>query len=412
MNPAILGIVRTYCPPASIVILLPSLKLRIMESLGDLAAALPGDEDTQVSRLDPSVVHDFLLRLRQAYESDRPLYPLNHIKELLDFAAFYNSLPYGLDPSYIGLDYFGDEKCWTFSESALKFANLDLSPIQWLICMPHFCSHSTNLLTRAFSLHPTGYRNSLHSGIRRNDDRTRYFQRELIDAQQIWKQSNYKSRVEYALARAFVDCYAHSHQPFTKILAIGLGCLGALDPNEWVFGQQHAFVLYLSQELQGSRPNLPKIEVIFQDQGYDIDMKTALEMQGSTIKVVGDNNFEHVFSVDDNTLLIALNYLTFPLKQIIAEYATATPCAQRLPKAIIWEQGAPVTWEEMETLATQLKASNNNQYKFEWHQDTPRTNRLEELYNNFEFPVWQLEDDEGDPFEENTKLAIYVRKQQ
>ncbi|KAI0520837.1 hypothetical protein F5B22DRAFT_598574 [Xylaria bambusicola] len=371
-----------------------------MESMGDLAAALPGNEDTEV--------HDFLLRLRQAYESDMPLYPLHHIQELLDFAAYHKSCPYGLDPSYIGIDFFGDKKRFTFSESALQYATLDLSSIQWLICMPYLCSDSRNILTRAFSLRPMDYGDLLGPSIPQSN-RTRCFQRRLTDAQQIWKQSKIRSRIEGSIHRALRHCYVRSHQPFTKILAIGLGYH---DPYGWVFGQQHAFVLDLSHKLQGPEPNLPEVEVVFQDHTYcDINMKTALEMLGPSIKVIRDKNFRHVFSFDDSTLIIALNHLKFPLKEIIADYATIIGPHMRMPRAIIWEQGVPITWEEMEGLASRLNANPEKQCELEFRQDSPRTNRLEALYDKLEFPASQKEDDEDNPFQANNKLTLYMRKE-
>ncbi len=63
--------------------------------------------------------YESMLRIRRAYEADRPLYPYNGINDLLRFTVECNAKPTTLK-MYRDLDYFGDEQWWAFSEEQLQ----------------------------------------------------------------------------------------------------------------------------------------------------------------------------------------------------------------------------------------------------------------------------------------------------
>lgn len=242
----------------------------------------------------------------------------------------------------------------------ISSAKLDLSPIQWLITMPLICSDAHNLLTRAFSLKPMEDVQASPwaalPGEFHEPSASRYIQEKLTCAKSKWDESSYKTRIDTALNTAFAQCFAYRDQPFTKIVVIGIETLELdyrVPRSNWKYATQHAFVFSLKnmlQELTGYRAG---IELVFQNRGYTDITKNALEMQDPAVKVVGEDNLDQIFHIDDRTLLVSLGDMESPTKQIIAEYATATPCEQRLPRAIIWEEGVQVTWEDMEKLARQ-----------------------------------------------------------
>ncbi|KAI3338758.1 hypothetical protein F4824DRAFT_75048 [Ustulina deusta] len=368
--------------------------------------------------------YESMLRIRRAYEADRPLYPYNGINDLLRFTVECNAKPTTLK-MYRDLDYFGDEQWWAFSEEQLQSAKIDLSPIQWLITMPFVCSHPEKTLTRAFSLTPM---QSIHdSAWRKLKDRVRdvspdfgamfglhQIQKRFVDNRSKWNSSNYKTNIDTAVNNAIAQCFTHDHQPFTKVLVIGAGSLeldiaNHLDhgSNNWPSMTQHAFALDLKNTLDGLS-HLPT-ELVLQNPEYTDVTAEVLRLQEPTVRVVRYDTLDAVFGVDDHTLLFAVNCTDFPLKQIIAEHATASPCEQRLPRVIIWEEGVHVTWENMEKMALTEDLTDSVASADRTFRDSPRTNRLEEGYDKFEFPT--SEEGDPDPFATKPRLAIYVRKQ-
>ncbi|KAI1422318.1 hypothetical protein F5Y12DRAFT_763554 [Xylaria sp. FL1777] len=364
-----------------------------------------------------------MLGIRRAYEAGRPLYPSNDIEDLSRFINEYNANPTASN-TYPALDYIGNQQCWEFSQDQLQTAKLDLSPIQWLITMQLVCSHPEKILTRAFSLKPiqpskesTG--NTLLDRFKNSPNFEtircpRQIQERFEDNQSEWEGSKYKAEIKTALINALSQCFAHDNQPFTKILVIGAGTLeldmaNHLDDgnNNWPSMTQHAFAFDLKKALDDLSSHSP-VELVFQDPEYTDVTKEVLRLQKPTIKIVEDDTLDTVFGVDDHTLLFAANCTDFPLKQIVAEYATANPCPQRLPRVIIWEEGVHVTWEGMEKTAIEENLTNSVDSADRIFRDSPRTNSLEELYNKFEFPTPEKGD--PDPFATNPRLAIYVRK--
>ncbi|KAI1359287.1 hypothetical protein F5Y08DRAFT_85417 [Xylaria arbuscula] len=384
-----------------------------MESseLGLGATTRDASDNSQISETHVTEAQGLILGIRQAYESGRPLYPINDVNELLQFAAQYRSNPNADSTSYRGPDFFGHEQWWTFSEDQLHSAKLDLSPIQWLITMPYACSDPQKLLTRAFSLQPMGgiQVSTSHAKLR-SPDPSRYIQEQFTKAKSKWHESDYKTRIDGALRNAFTQCFAHDDQPFTKILVIGTGTLEldiTLPGSNWKCATKHVFGFDLRNMLQGLTRGRAGIELVFQDSEYSDITKEASAMQDPTVKVVREDNLDHILHIDDHTLLVALGGIELPLKQIIAEYATATPCEQRLPRAIIWEEGIQVTWEDMEKMAAQYCTGSPVTTVDIWR-DSPRTNKLEDQYVKFEFPA--PEEGEPDYFQASPRLAIYVRK--
>ncbi|TGJ86869.1 hypothetical protein E0Z10_g1907 [Xylaria hypoxylon] len=306
--------------------------------------------------------YKLVLRIRQAYEADRPLYSPTDINKLLRFAEEYKTDPTTLG-THIAPDFFGCEQCWVFSQEQLVSAQIDISTIQWLITMALICSRPEKLLVRGFSLSPIqGDRISADSaslyGFNRspNSEAVRSAQEihtRLADSRSHWNGSNYKAKIDAALYKALAQCFTHDIQPFTKVMFIGATTI-ELDTanhhdygnNNWSSMPQHAFAFGLKNLLEGLSSGLP-IELSFQDPEYTDATKDVLRQQDPTVKV-GNSVLDAVFGVDNHTLLFVANHTEYPLKQIIAEYATASPCEWRLPRAIIWGEGVRVTWEDME----------------------------------------------------------------
>lgn len=78
-----------------------------------------GDE-SQRSEARASDTNALMLRIRQAYESGQPLYPVQDVNQLLQFAAHHHANSNAVNRSYLGLDYFGHEQLWTFSKDQLQ----------------------------------------------------------------------------------------------------------------------------------------------------------------------------------------------------------------------------------------------------------------------------------------------------
>ncbi|KAI1297995.1 hypothetical protein F5Y03DRAFT_368921 [Xylaria venustula] len=363
-----------------------------------------------------------MLVIRRAYEADRPLYPYNDIAGLKRFVNDYNTES-AFPGAYQGLDYLGNVQWWEFSKEQLQTAKLDLSPIQWLIAMPFLCSHPDKILTRAFSLAPIS---SIHQSaeetlLGRFKDYSKietifdlgHIQKRFVDNRYKWNNSRYKVEIDTALNNAFNQCFDHDRQHITRILVIGAGTL-ELDiadhlknkSNSWPSMTKHAFAFDLKSTL-GKLSGNPNIELVLQDPKYTHVTKEVLRVQEPNVNVVGDDTLNTILGVDKHTLLFASNFTAFPLKQIIAEYATSTPCEQRLPRLIIWEEGIHTTWEDMEKEAMESLTSSSESSERAFR-DSPRTNRLEQLYDKFEFPIPEKGD--PDPFATDPRLAIYIRK--
>ncbi|KAI0970587.1 hypothetical protein F4678DRAFT_479983 [Xylaria arbuscula] len=374
--------------------------------------------ETPMHKSSPEGAYELMLAIRRAYEADRPLYPSHDIARLKRFVNDYNAEFSSLN-SYQALDYLGNEQWWEFSEEQLQTARLDLSPIQWLITMPFLCNHPNKTLTRAFSLAPfssihqsaeetvlDGFKNN--SNIAAIDD-PGHIQRRFVDYRSKWNESKYKVEIDAVLKTAFNRCLDHDYQHITRILVLGAGAL-ELDiadhlkneSNNWPSMTKHAFAFDLKSTLEDLSSN-SKIELVLQDPKYTHITKEVIRVQEPTVNLVGDDTLNTILGVDKHTLLFASNFTAFPLKQIIAEYATATPCEQRLPTVIIWEEGIHITWEDMEKEAIEESLTNSSTSSERKFRDSPRTNRLEQLYDKFDFPT----PEKGDP---DPRLAIYVRK--
>ncbi|KAI8628249.1 hypothetical protein F5Y19DRAFT_145977 [Xylariaceae sp. FL1651] len=356
--------------------------------------------------------------IRDAYMAGKPLYPPEEIARLRQSIKEREENP-GLPSTIQMKDFFGFEFEQDL-ESASRPFKIRYDSISYRLVWAyklrkhhpaglHFCCYGFDKPSSDEFPPLSTHRPSADVvEIRKNMETHQDIARFLLDVKTRLDLKDYRTEVIAALHEAFNYCDAQNTKPITKVIGFGLCNIEyAAIEYEQQKGDafsEHVKQHFLASDIRDVLTGRSRKSVRFLLQDPCITDPTSGEKVLAYKIIKGDIWDE----IDENSLVLSVNR-NIPVKEIVAEFLFDGRNTHRLPRAMIWDGGSPMTMELMETYVKKGMTCVN----------TPRTNKLEERYKEFKFPnpppgvpnpfMPDVPKDSG--LVAGTGLTIYVRKE-